>query len=382
MFTTRERIKISEILNGIFHFNSSTDQQLLRNILPIDKKYFFYANQGKAVFEQIIIAENLQNSKILLPAFFPDDFVGIFLKYNITPIFVDVNPDTYHISLSDITSEHIDKAKALILLHTFGLPANGNEYRNFCNSHGLILIEDCARALGASFKNELVGSFGHYSLFSLPKCTPVRQGGIALSEKKIIPTLYKPQIGLYGLLNSLVLVKIPLLSPIEGLLYNLLAGTPIYPLEVGNYNPLPCRKLDKIGIFILKCFLPHYKKIIKQKRLIAAKIKFGLEAANFKFQIDNGDHIFTSLSAEPPSFCDSNKLTEFLMKNGVKMSTMWREAIGIFPFSHYTWNAKPQNTPISLHLSKRLVQFPISRYQTEKQSEKIIELCEQFLSKC
>ena len=185
MFTTRERIKISEILNGIFHFNSSTDQQLLRNILPIDKKYFFCTNQGKAVFEQIVIAENLQNSKILLPAFFPDDFVGIFLKYNITPIFVDVNPDTYHISLSDITSEHIDEAKALILLHTFGLPANGNEYRNFCDSHGLILIEDCARALGASFKNELVGSFGHYSLFSLPKCTPVRQGGIALSEKKL-----------------------------------------------------------------------------------------------------------------------------------------------------------------------------------------------------
>jgi dTDP-4-amino-4,6-dideoxygalactose transaminase len=381
MIMTRERIKPAEILRGLFLHYSADEQLGLAPHVPLDKRFFFLTNQGKIAFEQIVITEKLENSKILLPAFIPDDFVGIFKKYNITPAFIDVDPETYHLNLNAINEEHLDGARALVLLHTFGLPANGEEYRAYCEKHELILIEDCARALGASIAGKLVGSFGHYALFSLPKCTPVRQGGIGLSEKEFKPNLEKSEIGIFGLMNVLTLIKFPLLSFLEAPAYRLFADTSVYPREVGIHKLLTGRELESLCRFILKSFLPKYGKILKQKRIIATRIRDGLEPVGFKFQKDNGGHIFTSLSAEPPPDCDSEELRSFLINNGVKVSHMWRGALGISELSQHLWGTNPEKTAVAFHLSKRLIQFPISRFQTTRQSNKIIELCKTYVSK-
>src|SRR5439155_7609269 len=120
--------------------------------------------------------------------------------------------------------------------------ADGIRYREFCDRHGLVMIEDCARALGASTGGALVGSFGHYALFSLPKCTPVREGGIALSEQPMEPHLEPARLGVFGLLHALSLVKYPFTSLLDAPLYAILADTRAYPREVGNYRALPARE--------------------------------------------------------------------------------------------------------------------------------------------
>jgi dTDP-4-amino-4,6-dideoxygalactose transaminase len=381
MITTRERIKLSELFQGMLQTNGSNHPIGLNHLLPLHKRYHVFTNQGKTAFEQIVISAKLENSRILLPAFIPNDFVGIFHKYNITPVFIDVDPETYHLNLEAINEKQLEGAKALLLLHTFGLPANGKEYRSYCERHGLIMIEDCARALGASVENNLVGAFGHYALFSFPKCTPARQGGIALSENQIDPVLKKAKISFSGLLHTLTLVKFPFLSMIETPIYRLFADTSVYPREVGIFNPLPGRDLDDLSKFVLKSYIPSYHRAVAKKRSIASILKKGLEPIGFKFQKDNGNHIFTSLSAEPPSNCDVNELKRFLVKNGVKMSAMWRNALGVSRLSQQQWNTKPHQSPVALHLSKRLLQFPVSRFQTPNQTNKIIKLCRLFLGK-
>ncbi len=98
MITARERIKPTELLTGILN-NKKNKKKYLNTFLPLKERNFIFTNMGKAAFEQVVISANLQNSKILLPAFIPDDFVGIFQKYNITPQFIDVHPDSYHLNL-------------------------------------------------------------------------------------------------------------------------------------------------------------------------------------------------------------------------------------------------------------------------------------------
>ncbi len=379
MITTRERLRISEIVRGAAQAQASLDP-LIQPFVPLATRHALFASQGKAAFEQIVADAGLRGSRILMPAFFPDDFVGVFMKYGMTPVFVDVAPDTFHLDLETITPAHLVGVKALLIEHTFGLPADGARYRAFCDRHGLVLIEDCARALGASFHGKLVGGDGQYAMFSLPKCVPVRAGGLALSETPIRATLGRPHIGLAGLLHAATLVKYPLANAIEGMAYRLLADSPVYPREVGNYEPQPVREFDAVGRFMLKAFLPLYRDALARKRACAITLRTALEPLGFVFQSDGGgDHICTSVAVDPPPTCDADGLKTYLISRGVKASAMWRNALGVSAFGRDTWGAVPESTPVSMRLAERLIQLPVSRFRTQAESDQIIALCRQYV---
>ncbi|MGE0360201.1 MAG: DegT/DnrJ/EryC1/StrS family aminotransferase [Vicinamibacterales bacterium] len=375
MITTRERIRISELLGGLMATAGTPVETLLQPYVPLHGRHVQFASQGKAAFEQIVVAAGLAGSRIIMPAFFPDDFVGVFQKYGITPVFADVDVETYHLDLGTVTPAHLDGARALLIEHTFGLPADGRRYREFCDAHGLLLIEDCARALGASRAGRLVGSDGHYAMFSLPKCLPVRAGGLALAATPLPPPA-AAHLGVDGLLHAATLIKYPLSSMIEHAAYALLADSPVYPREVGNYAPLPVREFDAVGRLMLRAFLPRYGDALARKRECARVLREALEPLGFTFQADGGgDHICTSVSVDPPAGADADALKADLVGHGVKASAMWRNAIGVSAFGAATWRADAQSTPVSLRLAQRLVQLPVSRFRTAAQSERIIGLC-------
>jgi dTDP-4-amino-4,6-dideoxygalactose transaminase len=83
-----------------------------------------------------------------------------------TPVFVDINPDSYTMSISALEKAITDKTKAIIPVHIFGIPCNMRELMKFAKKHGLYVIEDCAQAHLAKFDGQHVGTFGHIGAFS------------------------------------------------------------------------------------------------------------------------------------------------------------------------------------------------------------------------
>ncbi len=361
---------------------SRTDNliEYFRNLLPLESRHSLFTSSGRAAFEQIVLDAGLQHSRIILPAFMPQDFVGIFRKYDMTPVFVDVDPHSYQLDLNGVTADLLDRCKAMLVLHTFGLPTDARPHRELCERHGLVLIEDCARALGASTHGVRVGGFGHYALFSLPKCTPVRTGGIALSERPMQPQLEAARIGFFGFLHALTLVRYPLLSFLERPAYALLAGTAAYPGEVGIYEPLPARELDWLAEAVLKGFMGQYPAALEVKRQRAAALCEALTPKGFSFQYDDGNHIRTSVSVEPPAGCDADDLQAFLKRRGIKATAMWRNALGVSAFAERTWGTQPSAAPVAGRLAKRLIQLPTSRVQTPRQTRAIVAACESYLA--
>jgi dTDP-4-amino-4,6-dideoxygalactose transaminase len=168
---------------------------------------------------------------------------------------------------------------------------------------------------------------------------------------------------------------------IERTAYALLAGSKVYPLEVGNYEPLPAREFDAMSRFMLRAFVPLYRDALSKKRDCAQLLRAALAPCGFAFQTDErGEHIYTSLSVEPPPGCDADHLKAFLRVHGIKASSMWRNALGVSKFGQRTWNANPQATPVATRLAQRLIQLPVSRFQTSAQSRRIVELCRRFAS--
>lgn len=83
-----------------------------------------------------------------------------------TPVFVDVDPDTFNLDLHQIEAAITDRTKAILPVHLFGQPVDMTRLMSIAQAHNLLVIEDCAQAVGATWAGAKVGSIGHIGCFS------------------------------------------------------------------------------------------------------------------------------------------------------------------------------------------------------------------------
>ena len=81
-------------------------------------------------------------------------------------VFVDIEPDYFTIDVSKIEERITFKTKAIIPVHLYGQLAEIDAIKKICDAHDLYLIEDCAQAHFASYKDQKVGTFGTAGTFS------------------------------------------------------------------------------------------------------------------------------------------------------------------------------------------------------------------------
>lgn len=106
------------------------------------------------------------------------------------PVFVDVDPTTFNIDPEQVRAAITPQARAIMLVHLFGLPADMDEIMAIAERHGLVVIEDTCQSHGAEYKGRRVGSFGVgcFSLYPTKNITSAEGGMIttndaALAEK-------------------------------------------------------------------------------------------------------------------------------------------------------------------------------------------------------
>ena len=94
-----------------------------------------------------------------------------------TPVFADVDRNSQNITAKSIKSCITPNSRAIILVHLAGWPCEMEEILNLANKHNLKIIEDCAQAHGAKYKNQFVGSFGDVGTFSFCQDKIISTGG-------------------------------------------------------------------------------------------------------------------------------------------------------------------------------------------------------------
>jgi dTDP-4-amino-4,6-dideoxygalactose transaminase len=83
-----------------------------------------------------------------------------------TPVFADIEPATFNLSVRSLSEKVTAKTRAVIAVHLFGQCAALDEIAAFCRERGLVLIEDCAQALGAEYQGRRAGAWGDFGCFS------------------------------------------------------------------------------------------------------------------------------------------------------------------------------------------------------------------------
>lgn len=106
------------------------------------------------------------------------------LFYGATPIFADVEPDTFCLDLESVEAVITERTKAILVVDLFGQPFNAVGLRKLAQKHNLKIVEDCAQAPGATLHGEHAGLLGDIGVFSLNYHKHIHsgEGGIILTN--------------------------------------------------------------------------------------------------------------------------------------------------------------------------------------------------------
>jgi dTDP-4-amino-4,6-dideoxygalactose transaminase len=101
-----------------------------------------------------------------------------------TPVFVDIEPDTYLIDAKQIEAAITPRTRAICPVHLFGLVADMDMIQAIADRHGLAVVEDACQAHGALFRGRPAGSFGHgaFSLYATKNMTTAEGGFVTTND--------------------------------------------------------------------------------------------------------------------------------------------------------------------------------------------------------
>lgn len=113
--------------------------------------------------------------------------VSSILYTGATPVFVDIEEDTFNIDPQKIEAAITPRTKAIMPVHLYGYPCDMTAIMKIAEKHHLDIIEDAAQAVGASIDGKMTGSFGTgcFSLYATKNVMSI-EGGIISSDDESI----------------------------------------------------------------------------------------------------------------------------------------------------------------------------------------------------
>lgn len=192
--------KTTTLLKSFLGFSRCNIKPLLSQRFPNHTTHL--VDSGTSALALIIEELELEGKKLALPAFLCDDLAPVLKHYHITPIFLDIDPETFQPPLAAY-KEVIDTIDAALLVATYGREVN-KEIISLLSSEGKGVIEDRAHL---PLPQEPEDIETDACLYSLPKTTGTPDGGLAVvpqSEKRTFP---KASFALSYLRNVIKLLK-------------------------------------------------------------------------------------------------------------------------------------------------------------------------------
>ena len=121
--------------------------------------------------------------EVIVPSLTFVSSVTSIIHAGATPVFAEVDPDTFNIDPADAARRVGPRVKAVLAVHYGGQPADLAELADLCDGAGIILLEDAAEAHGARYRRRYVGGWGRAAMFSF---TPTKN--ITTGEGGIVTT--------------------------------------------------------------------------------------------------------------------------------------------------------------------------------------------------
>lgn len=151
----------------------------------VGAKYGIAVSSGTAALHLIVRALGLgPGDEVLVPSFTFVASVNAILFEGATPVFVDIEPETYNLDPDDVARKVTSKTKAIMAVDIFGHPVDWDAILEIAEQHDLKVIDDSCEALGAEYKGRKLGQFGDAAAFAFypNKQITTGEGGIIVTD--------------------------------------------------------------------------------------------------------------------------------------------------------------------------------------------------------
>jgi dTDP-4-amino-4,6-dideoxygalactose transaminase len=266
-----------------------------------------------------------------------------------TPVFVDIDADTWCISPEAIAGAITPKTKGIVVVHIFGQPARMDEIMALARQHRLFVVEDCAQAVGARYQGQPVGSIGDcgtFSFYPTKNLGACGEGGAFVSKHPAI-------------LDHARLLRVH--------------GSPRRYLhaEVGfNF------RMDGFQGAVLNIKLKHLAAWTARRRAIAARYLAGIRRADVQLPVvpAYGESVWHQFTLLHPR---RDALRAHLEKCGVGTEVIYPGPMHLQPcYSSLCYQTG--SLPVTEVTSARCVSLPMFPELTEAQIEHVIQAVNSF----
>ena len=261
----------------------------------VGSKYAVSVSNGTVALHLALLALGISSSdEVIVPTLTYIASVNAISYVGAQPIFVDSLESTWQIDSNDLERRITPKTRAIMVVHLYGCACDMDKILSIAEKYNLLVIEDCAEALGTFYKGKHVGLFGNISTFSFfgNKTITTGEGGMVITND---PILSDRAVHFKG----------------QGLVANR-----EYWHDVIGYNYRMTNICAAIGLAQLE----RVEEILIKKRKIAEFYRKNLEGLPLNFHKEPDDVIHSywmcTISLE-----DSNKrdlLRKHLLENGVE----------------------------------------------------------------
>jgi len=158
------------VFKSLFH-QGDTGLHAVEQLKEKLENYFslraFPVNSGRSAIYIVLQAAGIgRGDEVIIQAYTCNAVPNPILWTGAKPIYTDIDPNTLNVDPQEVEKAITPKTKAIILQHTFGRPGPIEELSALAKKHKILLIEDCAHALGAEYKGKKLGTYGDAAILS------------------------------------------------------------------------------------------------------------------------------------------------------------------------------------------------------------------------
>lgn len=266
-----------------------------------------------------------------------------------TPVFADIEADTFNIDPAKLAAAVTPKTKGIIVVHLFGQPARMDEIMAVAKKHGLFVIEDCAQAVGARYRETpvgLIGDAGTFSFYPTKNLGGCGEGGAFVSRREEIQTQAR-HIRVHGS---------------DRRYYHDIIG--------GNF------RMDGFQGALLNVKLPHLAAWTARRQAIAARYLAGIKLADVLLpaQPAYGKSVFHQFTIRHPR---REALREHLAKQEVGTDLIYPVSLNLQKcYAHL--GAGPGSFPLAEEAARTCLSLPIFPELTDAQVDHVIASVNRF----
>lgn len=151
----------------------------------VGRRHGIAVANGTAALDAAVEAVGIgQGDEVILPTFTIISCITQIVRAGARPVLVDTDPVTWNMDVGQIESRITPRTKAIMVVHTYGLPVDMDPVLDLVRRYKLKVIEDAAEAHGQTYRGRPCGSFGDVSTFSFypNKHVTTGEGGMILTD--------------------------------------------------------------------------------------------------------------------------------------------------------------------------------------------------------